>query len=65
MTKLGTRLAMAREAAGLSQSAAAVGIGVCRSALSRWERGTREPGLHLLGKLVKLYNTTFDELLGD
>jgi transcriptional regulator with XRE-family HTH domain len=39
----GIRLRQLREAAGLSQQALADAAGVLVGAISRWERGTREP----------------------
>lgn len=59
----GERLAEARRAKGLSQSRLAVALGVSKSAVSRWERGTREPDLRTLSELVELLGVTYAELL--
>lgn len=63
MKFLGQRLAAAREAKGLTQSAAAEALGICRSALSKWESGLRVPSLKALRKVVALYDVTYDALL--
>lgn len=60
---LGTRLYEARIAKGLSRSEAAAALGVSMPAIARWENGNREPNLEMLGKLVKLYETTYEALL--
>ena len=59
----GGRLRQLREAAGLTQQELADRIGVRWGAISRWERGDREPGWSMvlaLGKALGVPCTAFE-----
>jgi len=64
-TALGRRMADARAAKGLSQTAVAVALGVDKTTVSKWESGDRTPGLRLLLRLGELYSVSYDLLLVD
>ena len=64
-TALGRRMADARAAKGLSQTAVAVALGVDKTTVSKWESGDRTPGLRLLLRLGELYGVSYDLLLVD
>ena len=53
-----------REAAGLTQKAAALSLKVSVQSISNWENGIRSPGLEQLVKIAELYGVTTDHLLG-
>lgn len=61
----GLRLRRTREAAGLTQTALGVRIGVTATAVSYWETGYREPSLHTIIALACTLDTTLAHLLGD
>lgn len=63
--QLAARLLQAREAAGLSQAAAARGIGVSQAALSHYERGNRGVTVEVLQRLATMYKCGVDTLLPD
>ena len=60
----GERLGKARDKASMTQQALADAIGVSKAAISRWEAGTREPGMDYLAKLSETLGVTTDYLLG-
>lgn len=57
------RLVDRRKAAGLSQEALAAQLGVCRQAVSKWERSESSPDTDNLIALAALYGVSLDELL--
>jgi bacteriophage CI repressor helix-turn-helix domain len=57
------RLVDRRKAAGLSQEALAVQLGVSRQAVSKWERSESSPDTDNLIALAALYGVSLDELL--
>lgn len=60
---IGTRIAAARRAAGLSQEALAGKIGVSRQAVAKWEADASLPGADNLQELARALNISCDELL--
>ena len=56
--RLGVRLARARVDARLTQQEAADALGVTRETVSRWETGTRRPGLPRIKNLAKTYHVS-------
>ncbi len=64
--KISARHRMYRRKRGLSQKAAAQKMGLkAPSNLSRWEKGVLIPSPENIGKLLLMYNTTFEELYCD
>ena len=55
---------MVREAAGLTQSAAAAALGVHPAVLSRYENGMWFPKVGLLRRIARLYGVSVDTLIG-
>lgn len=62
--QLGARIKQLRNAKGWSQKDLANLIGEKSGTISTWELGTRFPGEEKLRKLVKVFNTSYDYLLG-
>lgn len=62
-TVLGLNLARARTKQGLTQRQASELTGHPVTSISDWERGTRAPGIAILIKMARAYNTTLDELV--
>lgn len=62
---VGTRLRCHREAAGLSQEAAAAEIGCSQAAISLYESGARNVSLDTLIALARLYGVTVEAVLSD
>ena len=62
-TKLGLRLKMARERAGISQVELAVRIGKGQAAVSQWEHGRRLPGIEDLVKMSEVLGVSPAALL--
>lgn len=62
--KLGRALVLARTRADLSQTAAAIAVGVSRPTISKWERGLSEPEALDLTRLADAYGVTLDALCG-
>lgn len=58
------RLKTYRLACGLSQSQIADRLGIDRSTYTYYETGRFQPSLDILGILCKIYNVSFNELLG-
>lgn len=48
--------------AGLDQKTAADEIGITPETLSNWERGKSFPNVPQIGKIEKLYNTTYADI---
>ena len=61
---IGRRFRVAREAAGLTQAAAADALGVQPSVLSRYENGLWFPKVALLRRIARLYGVSVDTLIG-
>ena len=59
-----SRLRTAREGKGLSQRQLALRVGSTAASVSRFEQGTRYPGVHLVEKLADELDVTVDFLLG-
>lgn len=57
-------LALLRKERGLSQRAAATGLGVSQALLSHYETGAREPGLPFIVRACDFYHVSADFLLG-
>lgn len=58
------RLRALREAAGLSVAELATAAGLTRQAVSKLERGHREPALETARRLAAALGVTIDELAG-
>jgi transcriptional regulator with XRE-family HTH domain len=61
---IGNRIAEIREAAGLSQSALARGIGTSQSAISQIEAGERNPSFEMLRQISKALGVSVPHLVG-
>ncbi|MCD8380872.1 MAG: helix-turn-helix domain-containing protein [Lachnospiraceae bacterium] len=61
---IGERLCALRTARNLTQEEAAAVLGVSNRTVSKWETGSSEPDLAMLGKLAQYYEVTTDFLLG-
>ena len=61
---IGTRIAIARKAAGLDQEALAESIGANKQTVSRWERGLRSPNGEYLYAIARTCGCSADFLLG-
>ncbi len=64
-SKVGSRIRILREAAGLTQSELAATAYVTRQSVGNWERGNTLPDVQSLQLVAKALNTTVDGLLGD
>lgn len=62
--QIGTRIAIARKAAGLDQEGLGTSIGVNKQTVSRWERGLRSPTGEYLYAITQTCNCSGDFLLG-
>lgn len=62
--KFEERLKYARENKNLTQDEVAEAVGVIRSTIASYETGTIKPSFENIRKLAKLYNISFDFLLG-
>ena len=58
---VGAELLRIRQNRRLTQTDAAAQIGVARTMLSDYERGTVRPGLQQLGRMLDAYEATADE----
>jgi transcriptional regulator with XRE-family HTH domain len=58
------RLKEARLVTGFTQKEVAMEISINDSALSKYESGTLEPSIEILGKLANFYGTSIDWLFG-
>lgn len=65
MNEFGKRLKILRDDRELPMSKLAEAIGSTKSALSRYENGTMEPGLKVLRKLAEYFGVTMDWLAGN
>jgi transcriptional regulator with XRE-family HTH domain len=63
-TDFSRSLALLRKERGLSQRAAAAGLGVSQALLSHYETGAREPGLPFIVRACDYYAVSADFLLG-
>jgi transcriptional regulator with XRE-family HTH domain len=63
-TDFSRSLALLRKERGLSQRAAALGLGVSQALLSHYETGAREPGLPFIVRACDYYSVSADFLLG-
>lgn len=64
METLGRRLRKLRQSNKLSQEQVAQRLDVSKNAISQYERGLRQPSYDILRKMVSLYHTSADFLLG-
>lgn len=64
-SKVGSRIRILREAAGLTQSELAATAYVTRQSVGNWERGNTLPDVQSLQLVARALNTTVDGLLGD
>lgn len=62
---LGAKLQTLRKQSGMSQETLAGQLGVSRQAVSRWELDISLPETENIIKLAKIFNVSFDYLLGD
>ena len=58
------RLTECRELLGISKQKASKMIGVSQPTYLRYESGEREPSIHVLREIAKVFNTSVDYLLG-
>lgn len=63
--ELATRLRALREKQREKQSSVASSIGITKSTLSAYEKGTRKPSFDVLLKLAKYYSVSIDYLVGN
>lgn len=61
---IGSRIAIARKAAGLNQEELAAAVGVHRQTISRYERGVLVPDANEICAMVSTLNCSADFLLG-
>ena len=62
--KVGERISRCRKNAGLSQEELAEKLYVTRQAVSKWENGTSVPSIDTLCQISKLFEISFEEILG-
>jgi len=60
----GEKLAQARKRKGLTQKEVAAIIGIAKSTLTGYEKGTREPNLLRIKQLIKILDIDSDYLFG-
>lgn len=65
MNEFGKRLKFLRDERDLPMSKLAEAVGSTKSALSRYENGTMDPGLKVLIKLSDYFGVTMDWLAGN
>lgn len=58
------RLIECRELLGISKQKAAKMIGVSQPTYLRYESGEREPSIHVLKEIAKVFNSSVDYLIG-
>ena len=63
--KLGNRIRKLREDNKLSQNQLGEKLGVKFSAVSKWERDETVPPLKQIAKMIKIFDTTYDEFFED
>lgn len=61
---LGERLKDCRKRLELTQQEVAEKLGVTSASISSWESGARRPDFEMLNSISKLYDVSFDYLLG-
>ena len=54
-----------RKEKGMSQADLATMLGVKQNTISGWEKGVREPSLHMLVRLASLFGCTVDALISN
>lgn len=64
MPTLGSRINKSRKAAKLTQQQVAKHLNVVRTSVSHWESDLREPDLKTIKALAKLFNVSFEYLVG-
>jgi transcriptional regulator with XRE-family HTH domain len=62
--KVGMRISLLRKESKISQEELAEKLFITRQALSKWENGTSIPSIDSLLEISKIFNTTFEYLLG-
>ena len=62
---IGEKIAVLRNAAGMSQEALAEKLEVTRQAVSKWEMDQTQPQIENVIQLCELFNISTDELLYD
>ena len=62
MAKFGDNLKMLRTINGLSQKSFAEKLSTTQQRVSEWERNLVEPSLSSILKIIKVLDTTFEEL---
>lgn len=65
MNEFGKRLKMLRDDRDLPMSKLAEAVGSTKSALSRYENGSMDPGLKVLIKLADYFGVTLDWIAGN
>lgn len=63
--RFGTNVRERRKAKGYTQERFAAELGVTQVAISRFEKGTKLPGILLLKDMAKVLDCTMDELFND
>lgn len=63
--KIGKKLRTARMVAGLTQEAAARGVGVTRQTVFNWENDRSYPDAVSMIRLSRLYGISCEELMGE
>lgn len=61
---IGKRILHLRKVAGLTQADLAARVGVGRSTVAQWERGSSQPRLRLLDRIAETLGVGTDELVG-
>lgn len=59
------RYAALRDAKGVTDYRVAADIGISRTTLHDWGKGTYEPKLDKLRKIAKYFGVSIEELIGD
>lgn len=60
---MGEKLKAARKAAGLTQAQLAKLVGCDQNHISRWEKGTHEPGVLIVKKMAQVLGCSMDDLV--
>ena len=61
---LGNRIKEARKSKNIAQKDLAGALGVTKSAMSLWEKGTREPDVSTLRRIADILDVSADYLIG-
>lgn len=62
--KMNNRLISMRKEKGLSREELSNKLGVSYSTIAKYESGSREPDIEMIGKIANLFDVTTDYLLG-